>query len=1254
MRERIVTMAAAIALGLASVGRAQQVATPALSPAASMALPATVTVSCATADASIRYTTNGLMPTTSSALYSAPLAFTNDTALRARAFKSGLTDSEPAYGWYARAAQPALNYSRTVSNPAARRADAALSITRDTNAVCHIVEERWGGALTPTNIASGGVWPTNSRVIRWGPFFNVASQQLSYALSGGAGRYLVSGVSVADGRWTYPLASTNFDLWEGDGQIPAPPVQAARPVFTPVSGANVPVLVTITSATAGAQIRYTLDGSVPVVGSTLYTGAVSFVSETLIRAAAFRTNYQPSEASWAFYPARTTNPTALVIRALNTNTPSLPVVALTITQAVAGTCLAYEERIPTGLTPTNISADGLYNPTNRIIKWGAYAGSAVRAVSYAVSATAPGVFLASGRWSLDGRGAETTGSVVTVAAPPGGGIPSAPPKAPRPALNPAGSTTLPVSVTITSALAGATIRYTRDGSVPGPASPVYGAALNVTSTTVLRARTFAAGYETSDGAAGFYEQAAAAHALVLVRTLVNNNTYLPTIQIAATPSANVKCYSVEETLDEGLAPYDIGTGGTWNPTNRTIRWGPFVDASARTLTYNASGPSGIYDLNGRGSVDGQGVAVAGTNVVTVDLNTMSRVATPSISPRPNGLFPVMVTVTTATAGATIRYTLDGAMPNENSAVYSGPFQLDTITRVKARAFKTWMFPSGTADLLYGEEALGESNGIVRTIYNNGTGHPRVELAVTAASDIRSQAVVEDLPPGATATAISGSGVFLVGSRTVKWGPFLDDQDRVLSYQISGPDGSCDMPGRGSFNGFPVPIAGDQVLTINNQAESSVAVSNDWSFSTSMRLAVTPSDGVNCFAAELYLPAGVAPTNINLDGLWNAATRTIKWGPYLDHTPRSFTLGLIGAQGVMPVRYLVSVNGANQLIEGNQSVNLGLPPPTNVMAVAGNRALYLAWDGSEHAAGVDVYYWTRANRSDIVMTNVGAAPGTYALTNLINGTNYSVMLRGYDRFGVESADSSVVSGIPSGAGGMLGTIAFDQGYYANTGAVASLTVVDADLNANASVVESVSVQVFSTTDPDGIAIHLAETSANSGVFTTMAFGTSLRFSFASSDDATDVLRVTEGDAVSARYLDALPSGTRTNSALFAQYDADADGLPDGWERTHFDGYGVAEAGTDWDQDGSLDHEEWKARTNPKDPDDFLAMSEVVIASDGLDISWRSEPGVFYDLQKAHGLTNAFFLLLEDIADTAPVNTYRDILEDKPAFYRIIVK
>ena len=51
--------------------------------------------------------------------------------------------------------------------------------------------------------------------------------------------------------------------------------------------------VTITSANAGATIRYTLDGSEPNAGSTAYTGPINIATTTVLRAATFGAN-QPS------------------------------------------------------------------------------------------------------------------------------------------------------------------------------------------------------------------------------------------------------------------------------------------------------------------------------------------------------------------------------------------------------------------------------------------------------------------------------------------------------------------------------------------------------------------------------------------------------------------------------------------------------------------------------------------------------------------------------------------------------------------------------------------------------------------------------------------------------------------------------------------------------------------------------------------------------------------------------------------------
>jgi sugar lactone lactonase YvrE len=73
------------------------------------------------------------------------------------------------------------------------------------------------------------------------------------------------------------------------------------------------------------------------------------------------------------------------------------------------------------------------------------------------------------------------------------------------------------------------------------------------------------------------------------------------------------------------------------------------------------------------------------------------VATPLISP-PGGSFGGSVSVTLAcdTAGAEIRYTVDGAVPSTNSPRYSLPLQLEASARLQARGFKAGATPSATA------------------------------------------------------------------------------------------------------------------------------------------------------------------------------------------------------------------------------------------------------------------------------------------------------------------------------------------------------------------------------------------------------------------------------------------------------------------------------------------------------------------------------------------------------------------------------
>ncbi len=77
------------------------VATPTFNPTGgTYPTPQSVTISCATSGASIRYTTNGAEPTESSTLYSSPITISSTTTLKAKGFKTGWTPSSTATGIY--------------------------------------------------------------------------------------------------------------------------------------------------------------------------------------------------------------------------------------------------------------------------------------------------------------------------------------------------------------------------------------------------------------------------------------------------------------------------------------------------------------------------------------------------------------------------------------------------------------------------------------------------------------------------------------------------------------------------------------------------------------------------------------------------------------------------------------------------------------------------------------------------------------------------------------------------------------------------------------------------------------------------------------------------------------------------------------------------------------------------------------------------------------------------------------------------
>ena len=76
-------------------------------------------------------------------------------------------------------------------------------------------------------------------------------------------------------------------------------------------------------------------------------------------------------------------------------------------------------------------------------------------------------------------------------------------------------------------------------------------------------------------------------------------------------------------------------------------------------------------------------------------------ATPTFSPTPGNYSPSQfVSLSDATPGAVIYYTLDGSTPDQNANLYTGPFTISGITTVSAIAMANSYFPSLVASATY--------------------------------------------------------------------------------------------------------------------------------------------------------------------------------------------------------------------------------------------------------------------------------------------------------------------------------------------------------------------------------------------------------------------------------------------------------------------------------------------------------------------------------------------------------------------------
>jgi RHS repeat-associated protein len=584
-------------------------ATPTISPNGGTFTSAqTVSLSTSTSGATIRYTTNGSSVTASSPAYSSPFVVSSDATVKARAFKTGFTDSGEVSAGF------------TINIPASFSATLNPSTTGNYNL-------QWSGATFGVVVVSEVVNGVKSSV------------------GGGASSGSIPITGKPSGRYTYILEQKTPGVGSGYGaptqtiyvdvNLPTPTV--STPTISPNGGTFTSAqTVTLGVSPSDATIRYTTNGSAVTESSLAYSSPFVLSSSATLRVKAFKSGYNASgEASTGF-----------TINIPTVSTPTISPNGGTFTSAQTVTLGASPSDATIRYT-TNGSAVTTSSPT--------YSGTFTVGNTSTIKAKA----FKTGYNDSGEASASFTINVPTVIAP---------------VITPNGGEFIPNStaISIASSSLGAIIRYTTDGSTVTASSPLYVGAFTLASNATVKAKAFKANYLDSEETTAIFTKTTA-----LIFT-ANPSPSTTGSYVINWDNANAGLVQVSEII---------------SGTKVTLSGG-----SASGSSSVSGKPDGRYEYvleqltPGVGS--GQGAAPKTIFVdVALPVNT-PRVETPSIIPSGTEFSgSTSVHLNTNTNGATVRYTLNNTPVTNTSSVFTNDLTINETTTFRAKAFKAGMIDS---------------------------------------------------------------------------------------------------------------------------------------------------------------------------------------------------------------------------------------------------------------------------------------------------------------------------------------------------------------------------------------------------------------------------------------------------------------------------------------------------------------------------------------------------------------------------------
>jgi hypothetical protein len=637
-----------------------------------------VSISDTTVGSTIYYTTNGTTPTTSSSVYSGAITVNATETLEAIAVETGYSNSAVASASY--------TISTVLPTP-------TFGVAAGTYASSQSVTIADATAGTTIYYTTNGTTPTTSSSVYSGPISVNASETLE-------------SIAVETGYTNSAVASATYTI--------SPAVPA--PTFKPAAGAyTTSQSLTILDATANATIYYTVNGTTPTTSSTKYTGPFLVDKTSTIKAVAIGTGNSSSSTTAGIYTIEPVLAAPTFSVAAGTYTTSQSVA---ITDTTAGTTIYYTTNGTAPTTASSVYSGAITVSATETLEAIAvetgYTTSAAASAAYTINATssvlaAPTFTPAAGTYTTaqtvtikdstanvtiyyttDGTTPTTsstkyTGPIVISASQTLTAIAVAQGKStfPKATAAYAIATELPVptfsigtgtyttaqSVAISDATANATIYYTTNGTTPTTSSTKYTGAIKVSATEKLEAIAVATGHSESHVATASYTIA----------------PVLPTPTYSVASGTYSKALSSVAITDStpGVTIY-YTTNGTAPTKSSTVYTKPVL--VGLTTTFHAIAMAAGYSDSSVGTAIYTIVFPAQTPTFSLATGTYTGAQT--------------VTISDATAGASIYYTTNGTAPTTASAKYTGPIKVSATEKLEALAVASGLADSSVASAAY--------------------------------------------------------------------------------------------------------------------------------------------------------------------------------------------------------------------------------------------------------------------------------------------------------------------------------------------------------------------------------------------------------------------------------------------------------------------------------------------------------------------------------------------------------------------------